>query len=154
MSNATSSRVAVGIMTGTSLDAVDACGIQVQGHGLAMTVDYLASASTSLESLAEPLRALAEDIPMPASEIAQLRRALGELCGEAISSLELDAIDLIATHGQTSLPCTNTSDSILNHRFAATNNKFVVYTLYLIRNSLELSALNVLCALALVCSKH
>ena len=101
MSNATSSRVAVGIMTGTSLDAVDACGIHVQGHGLAMTVEYLASASASLESLAEPLRALAEDIPMPASEIAQLRRALGELCGEAISSLELDTIDLIAAHGQT-----------------------------------------------------
>ena len=101
MSNATSSRVAVGIMTGTSLDAVDACGVHVQGHGLAMTVDYIASASVPLESLAEPLRALAEDMPMPASDIARLSRALGERCGEAIASLALDSIDLIAVHGQT-----------------------------------------------------
>lgn len=101
MSNTSSSRTAVGIMTGTSLDAVDVCGLQLQGHGLGMMAEYLGHASLPLGTLAAPLRSLAEDHPMPASLIAELRRTLGELCGEAVASLNLDSIDLIAVHGQT-----------------------------------------------------
>ena len=96
------SRTAVGIMTGTSLDAVDACALRLHGHGLDMTVEHLGFGSHPLGDLIEPLRALANDEPAPASTIASLRRRLGECCRDAVTSLDLrDDIDLIAVHGQT-----------------------------------------------------
>jgi 1,6-anhydro-N-acetylmuramate kinase len=102
MPNTGPTRIAVGIMTGTSLDGIDACALQLRGRGLDMTADHLGFASIPLGELADPLRALAEDEPMPASMIAHLRRRLGECCGDAIDALALqDGIDLVAVHGQT-----------------------------------------------------
>lgn len=102
MTHEVPSRIAVGIMTGTSLDGIDACALRLHGHGLEMAADHLACASIPLGELADPLRDLAEDVPMAASNIAYLRRRLGECCSDAVAALDLqDTIDLIAAHGQT-----------------------------------------------------
>ena len=68
------SRIIVGIMTGTSLDGIDACAMRVHGHAMAMRTEYLGAASIPLLELTGPLRALADDEPVPASTVATLRR--------------------------------------------------------------------------------
>lgn len=102
MTQSDQSRIAVGIMTGTSLDALDACALHVHGHGLDMTTEQIGFISHPLDELGDSLRAIAADEPTPASVIAARQRALGERCRDAIQALQLGPhIDLIAVHGQT-----------------------------------------------------
>jgi anhydro-N-acetylmuramic acid kinase len=95
-------RKVVGCMTGTSLDAIDVAALTVDGHGLDMRVQIETQATLPLGALAPRLRAMAEQQPMTAGEIAQL--------GHDFSRLHITAIkgacgrqkpDLIAIHGQT-----------------------------------------------------
>ncbi len=95
-------RKVVGCMTGTSLDAIDVAALTVDGHGLDMRVQVETQATLPLGALGPRLRAMAEQQPMTAGEIAQL--------GHDFSRLHITAIkgacgrqkpDLIAIHGQT-----------------------------------------------------
>ena len=95
-------RKVVGCMTGTSLDAIDVAALTVDGHGLDMRVQVETQATLPLGALGPRLRAMAEQQPMTAGEIAQL--------GQDFSRLHITAIkgacgrqkpDLIAIHGQT-----------------------------------------------------
>lgn len=96
------SRLVAGCMTGTSIDSIDAALVRIEGNGPEMTPRFIRGASRPLGELAPRLRALAEQHPVSAGDIAALSRefslahvpVLRELLG-------MDCVDLIAVHGQT-----------------------------------------------------
>lgn len=97
-----SRRHVVGCMSGTSLDAVDAALVAVDGAGLEMTASVLACATRPLDNLADPLRQLAARQPMSADQIATLSRELALHHIATVRDLAgHETADLVAVHGQT-----------------------------------------------------
>jgi 1,6-anhydro-N-acetylmuramate kinase len=89
-------------MTGTSIDALDASLVEIEGHGLAMRAYPLRSITRALGDLVPRLRALAEQRPMTAGEISTLTLDFARLHASTI--LELlggGKADLVCVHGQT-----------------------------------------------------
>ena len=102
-------RMAVGVMTGTSIDGLDASLVEVRGHGLAMSTKRVKHASLPLGDLKGRLRAAATQHSMAAGELARLACEFGHLHADAIEYLLTAAaqtgprakLDLICVHGQT-----------------------------------------------------
>jgi 1,6-anhydro-N-acetylmuramate kinase len=96
-------RLAVGVMTGTSIDAFDAALVRIEGNGLDMKATLLRQVSRPLGSLVAPLRAAAEQTPMTSGELATLAWDFGRRHVEVIEELLApgETPDLIAAHGQT-----------------------------------------------------
>ncbi len=95
-------RAVVGCMTGTSLDALDAALVTVEGEGLAMRGGLRRSTRRPLGPLAERLRPVADQRPVSAGEVATLCRDVGRLHADAVADLlDGEAPDLVAVHGQT-----------------------------------------------------
>ena len=92
-------------MTGTSIDGeLDAALVEVRGTGLGLEARPVAVISWPLGALADDLRRVAAQEPMPASELARIARAFGETHADAVAELCGDAgvaPDLVALHGQT-----------------------------------------------------
>lgn len=93
-------------MTGTSLDGIDLAAVRLTGRGLAMRAALVHHTAAPLDDLAHDLRAIAEQKPMTAGDIARLSRDFALAHARAIASLLRDmqferAPDLIAIHGQT-----------------------------------------------------
>jgi 1,6-anhydro-N-acetylmuramate kinase len=89
-------------MTGTSIDALDASLVEIEGHGLAMKARPVRSITRELGDLAPRLRALAEQQPMTAGQIAGIARDFALLHAEAILKLlGREKADLVCVHGQT-----------------------------------------------------
>lgn len=100
--DAIGSRFVVGCMTGTSIDAIDAACMEIQGAGLEMRATLRGFASRPLGELATTLRALAAQQPMSAREIAGIAHAFSSAHIEAIRQAAGDhRLRLIAVHGQT-----------------------------------------------------
>jgi 1,6-anhydro-N-acetylmuramate kinase len=97
-------RRAVGCMTGTSIDSLDVTLAEITGTGLTMHARFIRGHTAPLGDLVPRLRALAEQQPMTASEIATLSREFSTLHVDAIRSLMGDdhvPADLVCVHGQT-----------------------------------------------------
>ena len=100
----TDTRLAIGTMTGTSIDALDVALVRAHGSGTSMRLDLLRGASYELGDLAKDLRALATGRKRSAKHITELALALGELHANAIADLagnDLADLSLISIHGQT-----------------------------------------------------
>ncbi len=103
-------RLAIGLMSGTSLDGVDAALIETDGEGLVRPLAFVGTVYTDKQRsvLAEATR-VALTLPAPAMrpEIATAERVLTEAHAAAVNALlaragvEAGAVSVIGFHGQT-----------------------------------------------------
>ncbi|MBK8189852.1 MAG: anhydro-N-acetylmuramic acid kinase [Vampirovibrionales bacterium] len=101
--------VALGLMSGTSADAIDACAARFcLGQDGRLSWEILATATRPFEDdLRARLLRLLEDTPASASEFCALNAELGEafaqaaLAAMAAGGLRAQDIDVIGSHGQT-----------------------------------------------------
>ena len=95
-------RRVVGCMTGTSIDALDAALVSIEGAGLGLRAQFMRGQTRPLGDLGTRLRRLAAQDPMPAGQIAGLARDFALLHIEVVRELlGSESADLIAVHGQT-----------------------------------------------------
>ncbi|MDP6693486.1 MAG: anhydro-N-acetylmuramic acid kinase [Phycisphaerales bacterium] len=93
-------RTAVGTMTGTSKDGIDAVAVKIEGFGFSMKPSFVSISSVPYGSLRNRLHSLSSE-NCDASELKAAGNEIGMLTATAISNLKIDHIDLIALHGQT-----------------------------------------------------
>lgn len=102
MGPGTNTRLVAGCMTGTSIDALDCALVRIEGNGMQMRPELLATLSRDLGPLRQGLRALAEQQPMTAGALATLARDFALLHAHALEDLTADhGLDLVCVHGQT-----------------------------------------------------
>jgi anhydro-N-acetylmuramic acid kinase len=102
------SQLVIGLMTGTSIDGIDAALVEVVGHGVHThaSLKHFLSLPFSGQVRAEILR-IASGKMVTAGEISQLNFLLGHLYSEAVFQLcreakaEIHQLDAIGSHGQT-----------------------------------------------------
>ena len=98
----------IGLMSGTSVDGVDAALVEIQGNGLDTRVELIAFHTHAFGS---EVRGRIFDLFQPETssvdEICQMSFLIGEVFADAALSvvsaagLEMEEIDLIGSHGQT-----------------------------------------------------
>lgn len=94
------------MMTGTSLDGLDAALVKLTGRGHRLIATLLRHIALPLGQLAAPLRRAAGQQPLVSERLARLALEFGHLHTEALNALlehqdEEIKLDLIAVHGQT-----------------------------------------------------
>lgn len=100
-------RLIAGCMTGTSLDAIDAALVEINGTGLDMRARFIGMVSLDLGDLRQPLKAITSGKPHPPVTYARMGRTLGELHKQAVTQLCAQhmpthgGLDLVVAHGQT-----------------------------------------------------
>lgn len=80
-------RYAIGCMTGTSLDGLDAALVEAEGTGMDLRVRMVRHAGSKLGDLAAGLRAAAGGTPMSAGEFSRLALELGELHARVVGDM-------------------------------------------------------------------
>ncbi len=97
-------RLVIGCMTGTSIDGLDAAAVRLLGDGLEMRTELVAARSWPLGELEPELRAVAEQQPMTAGQMAGIAWRFGEFHARCLAELAnsmSERPDLVAVHGQT-----------------------------------------------------
>jgi len=101
-------RLVVGLMTGTSADAVDAVLVRLKGEGLAATHEVLAERESPLEDdLRNEVLAVAAAKSLEPERLMRLDVRLAEVYADAVhgiaeeAGVKLTAICAIGSHGQT-----------------------------------------------------
>lgn len=101
-------RVVAGLMSGTSLDGVDAAIVRVEGSGAAARIETLGFVSEPYDAeLRDALAACVEATTSNVRLVSQLHARLGDRFADAVlraldaADLTIDALDLVGSHGQT-----------------------------------------------------
>jgi anhydro-N-acetylmuramic acid kinase len=97
-----SARTVLGLISGTSADAIDAAAVRIGGAGVDARVEVLATGAHPLPGeLRQRLWALTERGSV--REVCELNVLLGELFAEAAAAMaaRVGGLDLIGSHGQT-----------------------------------------------------
>ena len=98
-------RVVVGLMSGTSLDGVDAAVVRLDGHGRDVRAETLAFVSEPYDdALRDAVRACAEADTSSVRLVSQLGVRLGHRFADAAEAAIRAAgvpADLVGSHGQT-----------------------------------------------------
>ena len=98
----------IGLMSGTSVDGVDAALVEIRGHGLETQVELLAFHPHPFEAtVRDRIFDLFQPETSRVDEICQMNFLIGEIFADAAlavirdAELEVGEIDLIGSHGQT-----------------------------------------------------
>ncbi len=101
-------RVVAGLMSGTSLDGVDAVVVRVEGTGAGVAIETLGFVSEPYDpELRDALAACVEATTSNVRLVSQLHARLGERFAEAVgqalaaAGLSAGDLDLVGSHGQT-----------------------------------------------------
>ena len=94
----------IGLMSGTSVDGIDAALVKVTGNGYLVQADLVKGVTYRYpDGVRSQILALCEDKPITLSALAEMDDAITHHFIQAIYALEisLDTVDLIGSHGQT-----------------------------------------------------
>jgi anhydro-N-acetylmuramic acid kinase len=104
----TGPRIVAGLMSGTSLDGVDAAIVRVEGSGAGARIETLGFVSEPYDAeLRDALAACVEATTSNVRLVSQLHARLGDRFADAVvhaldaAGLAIDALDLVGSHGQT-----------------------------------------------------
>ncbi|MDH3585177.1 MAG: anhydro-N-acetylmuramic acid kinase, partial [Phycisphaerae bacterium] len=102
MSDPPKTRMVAGAMSGTSLDAIDAALVRIEGRGLEMQVEVVNTLSYPMRSLGKMLRPVTAQKRQTAEQVAKASMMLGLSHAVLLSKLiGSHPLDLVAVHGQT-----------------------------------------------------
>ncbi|MEC0206154.1 anhydro-N-acetylmuramic acid kinase [Paenibacillus lautus] len=100
--------VVVGLMSGTSLDGIDAAIVRIHGSGLEASVELLHYYSKPYEpELRQRLRDLCSEENSNSGAVCSMNAYLGYQFGAAVleavadAGMQIDEVDLVSSHGQT-----------------------------------------------------
>ena len=101
-------KLVIGLMSGTSVDGIDAAIVEITGHGLETEVDLIAFETFSFPSgVPQRILALCHPDTGRVDDICEMNFYIGHLFAEAVkhilqkSGMRARDIDLIGSHGQT-----------------------------------------------------
>ncbi len=101
-------KLVIGLMSGTSVDGIDAAIVEIVGHGLETEVDLIAFETVPFPSgVPQRILALCQPDTGRVDDICEMNFYIGYLFAEAVkhilqkSEMSASDIDLIGSHGQT-----------------------------------------------------